>query len=66
MSSVMFSPALLHPQVPFLTVENLVSAGSLSCNTQSVGIYALALKMLAKCLVTKAARRERALRWQPQ
>lgn len=63
MSSVMFSPALLRSRVPFVTVENLVSAGSLSCNTQSVGIYALVLQMLAKCFVHKSCKERTCPAW---
>lgn len=60
-SSAMFLPALLHPRVPFLTVENLVSAGSLACCTHSVDILPLPLKCLQNTSFTKAARRERCL-----
>lgn len=45
----------------FLTVENLVSAGSLARCTQSVDILPLPLKCLQNTSFTKAARRERAL-----
>lgn len=44
----MFLPALLHPRVPILTVETLVSAGSLARSTLSVDIFAFALETLAK------------------
>lgn len=52
----MFLPALLHPRVPFLTVGNLVSAGSLARSTQSVDIFAFALEMLAKYFVHKSCK----------
>ena len=59
--SVTFLPALLHPRVPFLAVENLVSAGSLARCTQSVEVFAFALEVLAKYFVHKSCREKRRL-----
>lgn len=53
----MFLPAMLRPRVPLLTVENLVSAGSLASRARSlVGVFAFALEMLAKCFVHKSCK----------
>lgn len=55
-ASAMFLPAMLRPRAPLLTVENLVSAGSLASRAQSVGVFAFALEMLAKRFVHKSCK----------